>query len=197
MVASSIRLNNSLRRHNNPLQLQPPSLSFNRVISVEVCNGQSALEVDADLMRRAVAVVLAGESVTSATISLAVVDGPTMRELNCRYLNHDYDTDVLSFLLEEIDGRLDGEIIVSADTAIMRASEFGWPAADEMLVYVIHGTLHLAGYDDHADEDRGQMRLKEMQYLKELGLDPGRADPFGESRLAADNRELPDNQKER
>jgi probable rRNA maturation factor len=169
---------------------------LNRVICVEVCNEQSALPVDADLARRAVAVVLAGESVTCATISIAVVDDPTMRELNRRYLNHDYNTDVLSFLLDESDGRLDGEIIVSADTAIMRASEFAWSADDEMLLYVIHGTLHLTGYDDHSDVDRGRMRRKEMQYLQALGRDPQRADPDGESRRVAENLEIPENRKE-
>lgn len=155
------------------------------MIRVEVCNEQVALPVDVDLTQRAVAVVLAGESVTSATISVAVVDDPTMRELNRRYLNHDYNTDVLSFLLDESNDQLDGEIIVSAEMAILRASEFAWSAEHELLLYVIHGTLHLAGYDDHSPADRGQMRRKEMQYLKQLGLDPERADPLGESRLAA------------
>jgi probable rRNA maturation factor len=152
--------------------------------------------MDAAILRRAVATVLAGESVTSATISVAVVDDPTMRDLNRRYLNHDYNTDVLSFLLEETDGQLDGEVIVSADTAIIRAEEFAWSAGDELLLYVIHGTLHLTGYDDHSDADRGRMRRKEMQYLNELGLDPERADPSGKSRLIADDQATSDNQKE-
>ena len=194
MVESSIRVSSSQRRQED--SLHPPSLLFQRVISVEVCNEQSALPVDTALTRRAVSVVLAGESVTSATISVAVVDDPTMRELNRRYLNHDYNTDVLSFLLEESDGQLDGEIIVSADTAVLRAGEFDWSAGNELLLYVIHGTLHLTGYDDHCDAERGHMRRKEMQYLKELGLDPESADPDGESRLAVDDREIPNNQKE-
>jgi len=158
------------------------------VISVEVCNDQSTLPVDVELVRRAVRVVLAGESVRAATISIAVVTDGAMRELNRRYLDHDYNTDVLSFLLDESGEPLDGEVIVSADMAVTRALEFSWSAADEMLLYVIHGTLHLTGYDDHSDADRGQMRRKEMQYLKELGRDPRRADPGGESRLTDDSQ---------
>jgi len=194
MVESSIRVSNSQPRQED--SVHPPFLPFNRMISVELCNEQSALPVDAALTRRAVAVVLTGESVRSATISVAVVDDPTMRELNRRYLNHDYNTDVLSFLLEESDRQLDGEIIVSAETAVMRAEEFAWSAGDELLLYVIHGTLHLTGYNDHSAAERGHMRRKEMQYLKELGLDPERADPCGESRWAADDPEIPSNQKE-
>ena len=159
------------------------------MISVDVCNEQSALLVDCELMRRAVGVVLRGESIAAATISLAVVDDPTMRELNRRYLEHDYDTDVLSFLLDDDDGRLDGEVIVSADTALLRAAEYGWSGAHEMLLYVIHGTLHLTGYDDHSDEDRATMRRLEMKYLKELGLDPQRADPENTAGLPANQPE--------
>ena len=152
--------------------------------------------MDAAILRRAVATVLAGESVTSATISVAVVDDPTMRELNRRYLNHDYNTDVLSFLLEQTEWQLDGEVIVSADTAISRAEEYAWSASDELLLYLIHGTLHLTGYDDHTDAERGRMRRKEMQYLKELGLDFERAEPSGKSRLTADDQATSSNRKE-
>ncbi len=166
------------------------------MISVDVCNRQSALPVDDAALRRAVTTVLTGESIASATISVAVVDDPTMRELNRRYLSHDYNTDVLSFLLEESDGQLDGEVIVSADTAIIRAEEFAWSAEDELLLYVIHGTLHLTGYDDHSDADRVSMRRKEMQYLEELGLKSERADPTGEARSTANDQELNSNQRE-
>jgi probable rRNA maturation factor len=152
--------------------------------------------VDDAALRRAVTSVLTGEAIASATISVAVVDDPTMRELNRRYLSHDYNTDVLSFLLEESDGQLDGEVIVSADTAIIRAKEFAWSAEDELLLYVIHGTLHLTGYDDHSDADRGCMRRKEMQYLEELGLNSEHADPTGEARLAANDQEINSKQGE-
>ncbi len=160
-----------------------PTPDHNRVIRVEVSNEQTALAVDVELFRRAVQVVLAGEGIGVATVSLAVVDDPTMRALNRRYLNHDYDTDVLSFLLDDVDGALDGEVIVSADTAMRRAAEYSWSAADEMLLYVIHGTLHLTGCDDHAEADRANMRRKEMGYLTALGRDPQHADPDGEAGL--------------
>jgi probable rRNA maturation factor len=60
-------------------------------------------------------------------------------------------------------------VIVSADTASRRAAEFGWQMQDELLLYVIHGTLHLTGFDDKTDSDRAVMRAKEEQYLRSLG----------------------------
>ena len=62
-----------------------------------------------------------------------------IHELNRRYLNHDWPTDVLSFTLDDDDDGLAGEIIVSADTATVAAERYGWKMADEILLYVIHG----------------------------------------------------------
>lgn len=150
-------------------------------IAVEVANEQDRLPIDAASLADAAQRVLAGEGIASGTISLAVVDDPTMHELNRRYLEHDYPTDVLSFVLEkktrEVDGtggpsyELQGEVILSADTAIATAARFGWSASEELLLYVVHGCLHLAGYDDHTDNDRAKMRERERLYLAEMGIE--------------------------
>jgi len=58
---------------------------------------------------------------------------------------------VLSFTLESGPDQLEGEVIVSAETAIHTAASYGWPATDELLLYVVHGTLHLAGCLDAVD----------------------------------------------
>ena len=68
-------------------------------------------------------------------LSVAVVDDPTIHELNRQFLDHDYPTDVLSFLLERDGDALEGEVVVSADTRGPRRSN-GWPADDELLLYV-------------------------------------------------------------
>ena len=68
-------------------------------------------------------------------------------------LNHDWPTDVLSFVLEDDDGHLEGEVIISADTAAAAAAELGWPPAAEQLLYVIHGMLHLVGYRDKTPDE--------------------------------------------
>lgn len=140
------------------------------MIEIEISNEQSRLAIDQERLRAAVAAVLVGQSVSRATISVAVVDDPSIHALNARYLQHDYPTDVLSFVLEEGDGYVEGEIIVSADTAASSAARYGWTAMDELLLYVIHGTLHLTGHDDHEPADITEMRRQEAHYLASFGL---------------------------
>jgi probable rRNA maturation factor len=128
--------------------------------------------VDEERLRSAVQTVLHGESVESATISIAIVDDATIERLNRGYLKHDGPTDVLSFMLEADGTRLDGEVIVSAETAAKSAVHFGWDTGDELLLYVIHGTLHLLGHDDETSEARSAMRERERHYLSLFGVTP-------------------------
>jgi probable rRNA maturation factor len=142
------------------------------MIRIDVADEQSLLEVDEPRLREAVKRVLAEEGIQEAAISLAIVDDAMIRPLNARYLGHDYATDVLSFVLEQSDQRLEGEIIVSAETAIRSAAGFGWQPADELLLYVIHGALHLVGCDDLDPQQQVQMRQREREHLAHFGLAP-------------------------
>jgi len=116
--------------------------------------------------------VLQSAGVTSCEISLTIVDNAQMHELNRRHLQHDYPTDVLSFLLERDGERLEGEIIVSADYATEEAAKYGWPAEDELLLYAVHGALHLVGYDDTTPEAAVEMRRQEREILGKFDLSP-------------------------
>lgn len=139
------------------------------MIAIEISNRQTVLDIDGERLRSAVAAVLPEEGITTAAINIAIVDDPTIHDLNRRFLNHDEPTDVLSFLLDDTDG-IEGDVIVSAETAIRSAARYDWPPADELLLYVIHGTLHLVGYDDLDDASRAEMRSRERYYLAALGL---------------------------
>ena len=115
--------------------------------------------------------MLEEEGVDSATISVAVVDDATIHELNRKYLDHDYPTDVLSFVLENDASHLDGEVIVSIETAAASCQRYGWTAEEELLLYLVHGLLHLVGYDDHTQPDRQRMREREHHHLSRMGLE--------------------------
>jgi probable rRNA maturation factor len=137
---------------------------------ISLTNQQARHTVDERRLVEAAKTVLQDSPFTSSAISLAVVDDATIHELNRRHLNHDWPTDVLSFALEDSDGHLEGEVILSADTAASAASEFGNTAENEQLLYVIHGMLHLVGYGDESDDEVQAMRLAEAHYLRQLGV---------------------------
>lgn len=139
-------------------------------MDVSVCNQQSSLPIDEESLCVAALGVLGEAGYQHGALSIAVVDDPSMHELNRRHLDHDYPTDVLSFLLEEEGDHLEGEVIVSADTAAANATEYGWPAASELLLYVLHGTLHLVGYRDKTDEEQQEMRHAEAEHLARCGV---------------------------
>ena len=142
------------------------------MFEIDITNHQVHSSADHARLRSAAQHVLREEGIASAAISIAIVDDSTIHELNRRYLQHDYATDVLSFLLERDGDHLDGEVIVSADTAAASAQRFGSAVADELLLYVVHGLLHLVGYDDQTPDDRARMRQRERRCLARFGFRP-------------------------
>lgn len=144
------------------------------MIDVEFANRQSQ-PVDARPLIEAVRRVLAHCAAGQATVSLAVVSDPEIHEINRRFLAHDEPTDVISFVLEDTATQFTGEIVVSLDTAAREAVHYGWSVEAELLLYVIHGALHLAGYDDTSPALQAEMRAQERRYLQEFGLTPSYA----------------------
>jgi probable rRNA maturation factor len=138
---------------------------------LSLANQQSAHAVDEGALLAAARRVLTDSKFTSATISLAVVDDATIHTLNRQFLEHDYPTDVLSFVLDTDGAHLNGEVVLSADTAATAAAEEGWPAGHEQMLYVIHGVLHLVGLDDQSEADSRNMRAAERFYLQECGVE--------------------------
>jgi probable rRNA maturation factor len=140
------------------------------MMSIEISDQQTVVEFDAQRMRQAAESVLRDAGITEAQLSIAIVDDRTIQPLNRQYLQHDYATDVLSFVLEREGTRLDGEVIASAETAAQAAAQFDWSVDDELLLYVIHGTLHLVGHDDATPQQRAAMRRMERRFLEPFGL---------------------------
>jgi probable rRNA maturation factor len=128
---------------------------------------------DAPALLSAIREILIDHEVKSSEISLAVVDDPTIRTLNKRYLQHDYETDVISFVLDwdEPAAHLAGQLIVSTDTAAREGQQLGSSMQEELLLYVIHGSLHLVGYDDKTEPDALAMREAERDYLNRRGIE--------------------------
>jgi probable rRNA maturation factor len=139
------------------------------MIDIELTDQQTALATDTVTLKSAARQILLDHGPPTARVSIAIVDDPTIHALNQRYLQHDYPTDVLSFVLDQSADGLEGEVVVSIDTAVDQATEYGTSPQQELLLYVIHGMLHLVGFDDTTDDLRERMRAAERQYLQQFG----------------------------
>ena len=85
-------------------------------------------------------------------------------DVNIKYLGHDYYTDIITFDYCEGD-RLSGDLFISIDSVRENASFYGVDFPTELNRVIVHGLLHLIGYDDHSEEDIAMMRSKENYYL--------------------------------
>ncbi len=138
---------------------------------ISIACPQESVPVDRRRMREVARAVLEGEGVAEAEISLAFVDNATIHQLNKRYLDHDEPTDVLTFPLSDPTAKkLAGEIVIGAEVAQAQAAERGHDVQAELALYVIHGLLHLCGYDDKSDDAAKVMRERERHWLRELKL---------------------------
>jgi len=101
-------------------------------------------------------------------ISLVVIDPFAMARLNYDHLRHHGSTDVLTFNYSDSPAEFRGEIFISVSDAILHARRFRRPWQEEIVRYLVHGALHLAGHDDLQPAARRVMKREENRLLKEL-----------------------------
>ncbi len=97
-------------------------------------------------------------------ISIIFCSDNYILDVNIKYLQHDYYTDIITFDYCEGD-RLSGDLFISIDSVRENAAFYGTEFADELNRVIVHGLLHLIGYDDHTEVDIKTMRAKENYYL--------------------------------
>lgn len=106
------------------------------------------------------------------TVNVVLASSREVRELNRRFRRKDKPTDVLSFPPIPVLARdFAGDIVISSEIAAANARLYGHPPAQELKILILHGMLHLAGYDHERDE--GKMARKEERLRRELGLSGG------------------------
>ena len=133
-------------------------------------HSENVRNCDVGRMKKAIRSIAADYGWTHGDISIALMSDLEIRGLNYKHLSHDYATDVISFDLSRSDDFLEGEIIASIETADREANEHGWQGDDELLLYVIHGMLHLIGLRDKKTKETQVMREAERHYLKQFNL---------------------------
>jgi probable rRNA maturation factor len=123
----------------------------------------------ADRLRRVIAGCLESVGRPHSEVHLLITGDDRIRDLNRRYRDIDFATDVLSFPDGDLlpsGVTLLGEIVISLDTARRQARELGHDEVRELAELALHGVLHLLGYDH--DNDRGQMNALEIELREEV-----------------------------
>lgn len=143
------------------------------MINIEVALGLG-LRISSATLEHTALETLQQQLVLDADLTLVVSDDDAIRELNRNFLGNDSPTDVLSFPANEMDPETGrhylGDVIISLPRAREQAEGAGNPLEAELQLLVIHGVLHLLGYDHAEAEEKARMWAAQAQVLESLGL---------------------------
>ena len=144
---------------------------------IEITNLQDCISLEKKLILLVLRQVMKEEGRSARSLSVVLTDNRHIRELNRKYLGKDRHTDVLSFPLEDVDwpgngsnGWVNGEIIASAEMAFQQAKARNLDPRAELLLYLVHGLLHLLGYNDQTHEEAERMHRREDEVLEQFGF---------------------------
>lgn len=147
-----------------------PSSAGDTLTGISIITGGDRLS-DIPFSVEAVArAVLALKQIETAQLEFNFVDNPTLHRMNREFLNHDYETDIITFDMSDEDGTLAGDIYISVDQARLNAAEYGNSPEQELKLLIIHGILHLLGYDDISEQDRAEMQREQDHLLETINL---------------------------
>jgi len=136
------------------------------VIDIEVTNDyNSNLSYDRKSIKYLFEQVFNKENIHSAKLSLILSDRKYLNELKKEYFGLDYFTDVIAFNLNEKNENINGEIYVSIDDVILNSKQFNESINQEFKRIIIHGLLHVIGYNDDTDKNKNNMTKLENKYM--------------------------------
>jgi rRNA maturation RNase YbeY len=138
---------------------------YDRAVTVDILRRGGGRKFSSRKIKAAALKILQLVGEERSELSIALVGDAEIQALNARYRRKNYPTDVLSFPADEnaaADARLLGDVIISVDKARRQAKERGRSLEDEMAVLLIHGILHLMGYD-HERSTKEARRMKRLE----------------------------------
>ena len=135
---------------------------------IEAVNRQRKIKIDTKAWETFAARAAAAIGKADSSATIAFVSDKAIRQLNLQFRGVDKATDVLSFPADDADGSNLGDIAISVDTAAMQAKENALTFDGEVAQLILHGLLHLSGYDHETDD--GEMNRLELRLRRKLGI---------------------------
>jgi probable rRNA maturation factor len=140
---------------------------------IEIISRQRKVPIDTEYWRDFTAKALRVVPTDVSSVTIVFVSDRLMRELNQHWRNKPGTTDVLSFPAEQAEfevagGPTLGDVVISVDRAMKQARENGWSVENEISQLILHGLLHLCGYDH--ETDHGEMNRLEIKLRKRLKI---------------------------
>ena len=135
------------------------------MISVDLHN-KSNIDLDQESIRRLLELVLSDNKHQAAEINIIITDDDSLRLMKKEYFDQDVYTDIIAFNIDE--DPFEGELYISHDRVSDNAKKFDQTFEGELKRILIHGTLHLCGFDDQTKEDKSRMTSMEEDYLKKF-----------------------------
>ena len=138
---------------------------------IEIINETKNYKINNSAIKKIVQDILNKEKAENQDVTIKLCTDNEIKKAHKKYFNQDTVTDVISFPMNS-DGYL-GDILVSLDRASAVAPEFGNNFQQEFILYIIHGILHLLGYDDIDHKDKDIIKKKEQEYLGKINYKEG------------------------
>ena len=144
-------------------------------MKIWIQNRQKPIPLDSKKIRRVVQRILASLGLPEAELSLLLVDDKQIQELNHRFLGRDKPTNVLAFPMRKGKGpvlhpNLLGDLVISAETAQRQSNRFGLNDFEMIILLMIHGLLHLVGYEHEGTRKGAQAMARKQKELLRLAL---------------------------
>lgn len=152
---------------------------------ISILDRQTRLKLHSEAIKKLSGEILRSEKVKIKEVTIVFVNARQIKVMNKEFLGHEYETDVLAFDFtgQTVSGYsrkrkrsarkpsikhgpLWGDVVISTDAVIKNCRHFKTELESELLLYIVHGLLHLQGYNDHKDSDIKRMRTKERKLIE-------------------------------
>ncbi|MBA4406276.1 rRNA maturation RNase YbeY [bacterium] len=127
---------------------------------------EKGIKVDKKIIRHIVNMICSDLDLTIDSLEFNFISSESMVDVNKKYLQHNYETDIITFDYSGEKNNLDGEIFISLHDAVVNSKKYKVSVDNELLRLLVHGILHLIGYDDITVAKRRRMKLKEDMLVK-------------------------------